>query len=151
MTSFVTYAYIILSTSFTTIHGLFSEQSPLSLSALRMEKHTRLHFYFHDIQSSQNLTAIRIVRPPNKPVDSFGTTFITDDALTEKPEASSKLVGTLSILGRNPFKNAMREMPIVGGSGVFRYARGYALARTFSFNPKTGDAVVQYNVSVLHY
>lgn len=184
MTSFVTYAYfIILSTSFTTIHGLFSEKSPLSLSALQMEKHTRLHFYFHDIQSGQNPTAIRIVRPPNKPVDSFGTTFITDDALTEKPEASSKLVGraqgiyafasqhdsvllmvlnfafiegmyngsTLSILGRNPFKNAMREMPIVGGSGVFRYARGYALARTFSFNPKTGDAVVQYNVSVLHY
>ncbi|KAL6125262.1 hypothetical protein ACLB2K_073321 [Fragaria x ananassa] len=184
MTSFVTYAYfIILSTSFTTIHGLFSEQSPLSLSALRMEKHTRLHFYFHDIQSGRNPTAIRIVRPPNKPVDSFGTCFITDDVLTEKPEASSKLVGraqgiyafasqhdsvllmvlnfafmegmcngsTLSILGRNPFKKAMREMPIVGGSGVFRYARGYALARTFSFNPKTGDAVVQYNVSVLHY
>ncbi|XP_061998026.1 dirigent protein 22-like [Rosa rugosa] len=184
MALFVTFAcFIILSTSFTTIHGLFSEQSPLSLSAIRMEKLTRLHFYFHDIQGGQNPTALRILGPPNKSVGSFGTTFITDDPLTEKPEASSKLVGraqgiyafasqhdsgllmvlnfafiegmyngsTLSILGRNPFMDTMREMPIVGGSGAFRYARGYALARTFSFNPKTGDAVVQYNVSVLHY
>nr|POF08610.1 dirigent protein 22 [Quercus suber] len=57
----------------------------------------------------------------------------------------------LSILGRNPFLNKVREMPIVGGSGVFRYARGYALAKTVSFTPKTGDAVVEYNVSVLHF
>ncbi|KAK9912936.1 hypothetical protein M0R45_036768 [Rubus argutus] len=183
MACFVTFAYyyfIILSTSFTTIHGLFSEQS---VSAIRMEKLTRLHFYFHDIHAGQNPTAIRIVGPPNKSVGSFGTSFMIDDPLTEEPEASSKLVGraqgiyafasqqdsgllmvlnfafiegmyngsTLSILGRNPFMDTIREMPIVGGSGVFRYARGYALAKTFSFSEKTEDAVVQYNVCVLHH
>lgn len=58
---------------------------------------------------------------------------------------------TLSILGRNPFMDTIREMPIVGGSGVFRYARGYALAKTFSISQKTGNAVVQYNVCVLHH
>ncbi|XP_059462592.1 dirigent protein 21-like [Corylus avellana] len=57
----------------------------------------------------------------------------------------------LSILGRNPVLHSVREMPIVGGSGVFRLARGYALAKTVRFNPKTGDAVVEYNVSVLHF
>lgn len=57
----------------------------------------------------------------------------------------------LSILGRNLVLDTVREMPIVGGSGVFRFARGYALAKTVSFSPKSGDAVVEYNVSVLHF
>ncbi|KAL6555326.1 hypothetical protein OROGR_006584 [Orobanche gracilis] len=58
---------------------------------------------------------------------------------------------TLSVLGRNAVMSAMREMPIVGGSGVFRFARGYAQAKTRKFNWKTGDAVVEYNVHVFHY
>ncbi|RXH93937.1 hypothetical protein DVH24_016004 [Malus domestica] len=47
---------------------------------------------------------------------------------------------TVSIRGRNPYMEAIREMPIVGGSGVFQYARGYALAKTFSMSTKTGYA-----------
>lgn len=58
---------------------------------------------------------------------------------------------SLSILGRNPVLTNVREMPIVGGSGLFRFARGYALAHTVWFDPKTGDAIVEYNVFVLHY
>ncbi|KAJ8748787.1 hypothetical protein K2173_011342 [Erythroxylum novogranatense] len=58
---------------------------------------------------------------------------------------------TLSILGRNLVLENIREMPIVGGSGVFRYARGYALAKTFSFAPSSGVAIVEYNVTVLHF
>ncbi|KAE8695487.1 Dirigent protein 21 [Hibiscus syriacus] len=41
---------------------------------------------------------------------------------------------SISILGRNPVFNDVREMPIVGGSGVFRFARGYALAHTVWFD-----------------
>ncbi|XP_058225914.1 dirigent protein 19-like [Rhododendron vialii] len=37
---------------------------------------------------------------------------------------------TLSILGRNRVLDPVREMPIVGGSGLSRFARGYALSRT---------------------
>ncbi|CAN6561835.1 hypothetical protein C1H46_038915 [Malus baccata] len=185
MACFATFACysIILSTTFTTIHGIFSEQSLLSLSAKRMEKTTSLHFYFHDIHDGKNPTAMKIVEPPNESVGGFGTTFMADNPLTEGPELSSKLVGraqgiyavasqhdsgllmvlnfafvdgmyngsTVSILGRNPFMEAIREMPIVGGTRVFQYARGYALAKTFSMSMKTGDAVVEYNVSVLHY
>ncbi|KAL1815248.1 hypothetical protein ACET3Z_017822 [Daucus carota] len=58
---------------------------------------------------------------------------------------------TISILGRNPVFSAVREMPVVGGSGLFRFARGYAQARTHFFDLKTGDAVVEYNVYVFHY
>ncbi|KAK9058549.1 hypothetical protein SSX86_023391 [Deinandra increscens subsp. villosa] len=58
---------------------------------------------------------------------------------------------TLTILGRNPVFEKVREMPVVGGSGLFRFARGYVHASTHTFDGKTGDAVVEYNVYVLHY
>nr|XP_043608948.1 dirigent protein 22-like [Erigeron canadensis] len=58
---------------------------------------------------------------------------------------------TLSILGRNPILSSVREFPVVGGTGVFRFASGYAEARTYFFNATNGDAIVEYNVYVLHY
>ncbi|KAL5707717.1 hypothetical protein ACHQM5_018583 [Ranunculus cassubicifolius] len=58
---------------------------------------------------------------------------------------------TISILGRNPVMNAVREMPIIGGSGLFRFARGYAELRTEMFNMATGDATVEYTLYVMHY
>ncbi|XP_023768005.1 dirigent protein 22 [Lactuca sativa] len=58
---------------------------------------------------------------------------------------------TLSILGRNPIMSPVRELPVVGGSGVFRFARGYTEARTYFLNATNGDAVVEYNVYVIHY
>ncbi|KAE9458276.1 hypothetical protein C3L33_09814, partial [Rhododendron williamsianum] len=58
---------------------------------------------------------------------------------------------TLSMSGRNPPLDLYREMPIVGGSGVFRLARGIATAKTYLFDTTTGNAIVEYNVIVLHY
>ncbi|GLJ04898.1 hypothetical protein SUGI_0005960 [Cryptomeria japonica] len=58
---------------------------------------------------------------------------------------------TLSVVGNNAVFNKVREMPIVGGSGKFRLARGYALAQTHSFDLKSGNAIVHYNVTVHHY
>ncbi|OMO68829.1 Plant disease resistance response protein [Corchorus olitorius] len=56
---------------------------------------------------------------------------------------------SLSVLGRNSVYKRVREMPVVGGSGVFRFARGYALAETHFVNVTT--AVMEYNVYVFHY
>ncbi|KAK6941959.1 Dirigent protein [Dillenia turbinata] len=58
---------------------------------------------------------------------------------------------TLSLLGRNPIFDEVREMPIVGGSGRFRFANGYAQAKTHTFDLKNADAIVEYNVYVFHY
>ncbi|KAK1301165.1 hypothetical protein QJS10_CPB13g00730 [Acorus calamus] len=56
----------------------------------------------------------------------------------------------LSVLGRNMALQAVREMPIVGGTGAFRFATGYALAKTHWMDAATGDATVEYDVFVMH-
>ncbi|XP_072950177.1 dirigent protein 22-like [Typha angustifolia] len=58
---------------------------------------------------------------------------------------------TVTIMGRNEVFAPVREMSVVGGSGLFRLSRGYAQAKTYSLDLKTGDAVVEYDVYVLHY
>ncbi|KAF8377819.1 hypothetical protein HHK36_031204 [Tetracentron sinense] len=58
---------------------------------------------------------------------------------------------TLCILGRNPALHPVREMPIVGGTGFFRLARGIAIFKTYWYNATTGDAIVEYNVTAIHY
>lgn len=58
---------------------------------------------------------------------------------------------TISVLGRNTVFSKVREMPVIGGSGLFRFARGYVQARTHALDLKTGDAVVEYTCYVLHY
>ncbi|KAJ0972112.1 hypothetical protein J5N97_020071 [Dioscorea zingiberensis] len=58
---------------------------------------------------------------------------------------------TLAVLGRNAVFSEVREMPIVGGSGRFRLARGYVLAKTNKFDLITGDTIVEWNIHVLHY
>ena len=58
---------------------------------------------------------------------------------------------TITVLGRNPVFSKVREMPVIGGSGLFRFARGYVQLRTYKLNPNTGDAIVEYNAYVFHY
>jgi hypothetical protein len=57
---------------------------------------------------------------------------------------------TLALLGRNCPLDAVRELPVVGGTGTFRFARGYALLRTHWLDFNTGDATVEYDVYVMH-
>ncbi|MCL7024236.1 hypothetical protein MKW94_003705 [Papaver nudicaule] len=58
---------------------------------------------------------------------------------------------SISIFGRNPVLSKVREMPIIGGSGLFRFARGYVQFHTVNYNLKTGDATNEYNIYVFHY
>lgn len=166
-------------------HGFSRTLSKKEAGINQKEKLTHLHFYFHDIVSGRNPTAVRVAEAAvtNTSATSFGAVVVIDDPLTEGPDMSSRLVGsaqgmyslaakneagllmvfncvfvegecngsTLSILGRNEVFSKVREMPIVGGSGVFRYARGHVEAKTYTFDLKTGDAVVEYNAYALHY
>ncbi|KAK1434792.1 hypothetical protein QVD17_00546 [Tagetes erecta] len=56
---------------------------------------------------------------------------------------------TLQFLGTNPILHQVREMSIVGGTGVFRLARGVATAQTYYF--KGSSSIVEYDLVVVHY
>ncbi|KAI3833398.1 hypothetical protein MKX03_029595 [Papaver bracteatum] len=59
---------------------------------------------------------------------------------------------TISIMGRDKtFSSEVREMPIVGGSGLFRFARGYVQLRTHHMNLTSGDTTIEYNIYVFHF
>lgn len=56
----------------------------------------------------------------------------------------------VTVLGRNgPFGN-VREMPVIGGTGTFRFSRGYAQLKTHTLDLKKNDAIVEYNVYIMH-
>lgn len=175
--------FIILIISTFAIAGQFSEVLAPEKLGLKREKLTHLHFYFHDIVSGTNPSAVRVAQAASTKASqtAFGAVNVMDDALTEAPELNSKVVGraqgiyasasqsevgllmvlnfaftegefngsALSVLGRNTVFSKVREFPIIGGSGVFRFACGYAQAKTHTLN-NTGDAVVEYNVYVFH-
>ncbi|XP_043691936.1 dirigent protein 22-like [Telopea speciosissima] len=166
------------------ISGSFAKTLSRRSLGLKREKLSHFRFYWHDILSGRNPTAVRVAgAPANSSSTGFGFMFMIDDPLTEGPAMSSKLVGraqgfyasasqqeigllmamnfafvegkyngsTITILGRNTIVSAVREMPVIGGSGLFRFARGYVQLKTHSVNFTTRDAVVEYNVYVMHY
>nr|AFK42397.1 unknown [Medicago truncatula] len=57
---------------------------------------------------------------------------------------------SLSMLGRNPISEQNREMPIVGGTGFFRFARGFAIANSVDSISTPEHFVVEYNITVSH-
>ncbi|CAL5378209.1 unnamed protein product [Camellia sinensis] len=60
------------------------------------QKLTKLHFYFHDIESGNSTTSIQIARAPNNNSTStaaFGGINIFDNAMTVGPNITSKLLG----------------------------------------------------------
>nr|WCZ54762.1 dirigent protein 8 [Phryma leptostachya subsp. asiatica] len=57
---------------------------------------------------------------------------------------------TITILGRNPIFEKNREMPIVGGTGVFRMARGIAISNTHYFDVETNYGVLNYTLYITH-
>ena len=171
----------LFSIYFTTIQAELIEQSHIRLPSQKRDRHTRLHFYFHDILDSDHPTSVKIVNPPGS--SPFGATYMVDVPLTAEPDLNSTLIGraqgtyalasqqndfafkmdinfvfiegiykgsTLTMLGRNAILDAVREMPIVGGTGAFRFARGYALAKTIWYNSTSGNAIEEFNVTICH-
>ncbi|RZC54355.1 hypothetical protein C5167_013208 [Papaver somniferum] len=57
---------------------------------------------------------------------------------------------SLSVLGRNPFMDLV-ELPIVGGTGAFRFACGFAVVKTHWVNTATHDLIEEYHMTVMHY
>ncbi|KAH9740736.1 Dirigent protein 19 [Citrus sinensis] len=163
---------LFLLSSFTKIqvHG-YAKTMNKNLMGLKKEKLTHFQIHWHDIQSGQNPTPISVVRPPtNTSTNGFGIINMIDNPLTAGPEMSSKMVGRAQgfyalasqeevglLMAMNfafiegKYNGSSITMPVIEGNGLFRFARGYVQARTHNFDPKTGDATVQYNVYVMHY
>lgn len=57
---------------------------------------------------------------------------------------------TITVLGRNRVNQNIREIPVIGGTGVFRFATGYAETNTIFLDPKT-RSTIEYNIYVSHY
>ncbi|KAL6560606.1 hypothetical protein OROGR_004165 [Orobanche gracilis] len=52
---------------------------------------------------------------------------------------------TISVVGRNQITNATRELPVVGGTGQFRLARGYAIVSNHN-TADDGNGVLEYYI-----
>lgn len=148
---------------------------------LTKEKLSHFRLYWHDILSGDAPTSIPIVKSPTNngfgQINMIDNPLTLGPELSSKVAgkaqgfyalASQNEMGllmtmnfvftcgkyngsTITILGRNEVFNHVREMPVIGGTGLFRFARGYVEARTHDFHFNTGDATVEYNLYVLHY
>ncbi|XVF45490.1 hypothetical protein PTKIN_Ptkin02bG0210800 [Pterospermum kingtungense] len=58
---------------------------------------------------------------------------------------------SFSVLSRNPNLQKERELAVVGGTGKFRMATGFAQLKTYFFNSTSGDAIVEYHVTLIHH
>ncbi|XP_026386134.1 dirigent protein 2-like [Papaver somniferum] len=104
------------------------------------EKMTKLHFYLHDNLIGSNQTGFRIAEAAitNSSSTFFGATFMVDDPLTEGPDPESRLVG----------RAQEREFSIVGGTGFFRFARGFISAKTYWTNGF--NSIIEWTCTVVH-
>ncbi|XP_022726820.1 dirigent protein 4-like [Durio zibethinus] len=58
---------------------------------------------------------------------------------------------SFSVFSRNPITKTEREVAVVGGRGKFRMATGFAHLRTYFLNSTSSDAIVEYNVTLIHH
>ncbi|KAK4491441.1 hypothetical protein RD792_002191 [Penstemon davidsonii] len=64
---------------------------------------------------------------------------------------SGKFNGSsISVFSRNPITESPRELAVVGGRGLFRFAKGFITVHTHSLNQSNGDAVLEYNVEIVN-
>ncbi|KAK6141172.1 hypothetical protein DH2020_025090 [Rehmannia glutinosa] len=128
---------------------------------LSQPKETKMTLYFQDYSGGPNATVIEITGQPNGLLSfaKFGAIFCTDDPITEEFDESSAQIAraqdykgsTLEVQGSSAQFERVREVAVVGGTGKFRLARGYATFETIHYDHALHYAVIQCNVTVLHY
>ncbi|KAJ4791092.1 Dirigent protein [Rhynchospora pubera] len=140
-------------------------------------KKTHLHFYFHEILSGPNATLMIVINPNNNSL-TFGTIVVVDDMLLEGLDDNSTLIGrsqglgatvgrdgslesminfvftegkyngsTLAIYGRVVLGVTI-ERPVIGGTGMFRMATGYSVAKPVVVS--ASKLVYEFDVYVWH-
>ncbi|KVH88982.1 hypothetical protein Ccrd_024222 [Cynara cardunculus var. scolymus] len=92
----------------------------------------------------------------------FGTIFYTDDPINMGMDQESGQVAraqgiyefdgsTLEVQGASKQFERVREVAVVGGSGRFRLARGYATLGTVHLDLSLSYSIIEGNFTVWHY
>ena len=164
--------------------GFVGTLDPKSIGIKHKKTLSHFRFYWHEVFTGENPTAVRIIPSLLKynTTTFFGTLGVYDNALTVGPEVYSKVVGkaeglfastsqtqvdilqifnfaltqgkyngsTITFAGRMSQSEKVRELPIVGGSGVFKFATGYMETSSLSFDPQTRDNTFQFDVYIYY-
>ncbi|RRT65120.1 hypothetical protein B296_00010816 [Ensete ventricosum] len=134
----------------------------MTCSGCAAKKTSHLRFYFHETVRGPDATSI-VVASLHKNSSTFGDVHVFDNALRETADPSSKLIGraqglatsssltdlTLSLFGRVEGVTGPDDRSIIGGSGLFRLARGFVLSRTV--NVSSTGYIVEFDVYVKHH
>ncbi|XP_071724972.1 dirigent protein 8-like, partial [Rutidosis leptorrhynchoides] len=116
-----------------------------SVQTDRPDKLTHIHFYLHEQVLGANATDAVVATGGNNSVNPAVSFRVGNRlrlaqgflAVSSQTEISVKMTmnfiftngkfngSTLSILGQNNLSLKVRELSIVGGTGIFRFARGY--------------------------
>ncbi|XP_002971049.2 dirigent protein 2 [Selaginella moellendorffii] len=133
-----------------------------------------LDFYLHDkvdLTNPSNSTVVLVAGPKNL---QFGAVLVIDDVLTKGPSRDSEIVGrakgtyisddstntttglfltfvavfkdgTMSMYGQDNIFDEVRELAVIGGTGAYRFASGYAQIRTYKIIPPL-SAILKFHV-----
>ena len=58
---------------------------------------------------------------------------------------------TIEVQGSYKQYEASTEVPVVSGTGKFRFARGYVIFETYFFDIPSGYSIIRCNITVHHY
>ncbi|CAI9108323.1 OLC1v1007893C1 [Oldenlandia corymbosa var. corymbosa] len=125
-------------------------------------KITKLHFFVHDNVTADHPTSLLIAPANTNNIASisFGSTYAMDAPITTDSDPNSKFIGraqgdykgiSLCVLGNNPISHEYREMPILGGTGVFRLASGIATVNTVIVDIAKLNDILECHVVIQHY
>ncbi|XP_048127782.1 dirigent protein 2-like [Rhodamnia argentea] len=136
--------------------------SPSDQSGLKPKTLTHLSFYLHDILTAQHPTAVIVAQAAmtnqslvGRAHGVYALSSLTEHILTMTINlvftAGECNGSTLSVLEQNRILTQLRELTVVGGTGVFRRARGYIQVSTYSHDAKTKNDVIEYDVYAQQY
>ncbi|XP_059654963.1 dirigent protein 23-like [Cornus florida] len=139
-------------------HDLSNGKSPTAIQVAQANTSNTSPTLFGEVYMMDDLLTVG-PEPSSKPVGRFeglyGSASLSEFSLimavnfffTDGDYNGS----TLAVMGSNPLLHQYRELSIVGGSGIFRLARGVVTLNTYLYNRTKGNAIIEVNVVAIHY
>ena len=147
--------FSLLTMTFSTSYNHHQYQTPTRLKSLHLTLYTHETFNKTAFFTVKGITNPKFITKTPNPFGSFGSMFAFNDPITEKPNPTSKVIGymegsavssnfkgdqatcicrtTLNLKGYKgeiisvgtAYFSRASELPIIGGSGDFRFVQGY--------------------------